>query len=205
MVAIYYPLAILYFVFGFSFYAFAADGHKGIKNFWIHIPPVALTALGTGSSLAALPANLEAAEKIGIPEDVREIVLPLGATIHMDGSCLAAVMKIAVLFLLFGRDFSGLGTLAGAVGVAILCGLVMSGIPGGGFLGEALIVSLYGFGPEALPIISMLGTLIDPPATMINSTGDTVAAMMVSRLMKNKSELKKTKLPVFEQRALFDK
>jgi len=176
-----------------------------MKKFWINIPPAALTALGTGSSLAALPANLEAAEKIGIPEDVREIVLPLGATIHMDGSCLAAVMKIAVLFSLFGRDFSGLGTLAGAVGVAILCGLVMSGIPGGGFLGEALIVSLYGFGPEALPIISMLGTLIDPPATMINSTGDTVAAMMVSRLMKNKSELKKTKLPVFEQRALFDK
>ena len=79
----------------------------------------------------------------------------------MDGSCLAAIMKIAVLFSLYGRDFSGAGTLAGAVGVALLCGLVMSGIPGGGFLGEALIVSLYGFGPEALPIISMLGTLVD--------------------------------------------
>ncbi len=144
--------------------------------------------MGTGSSLAALPANLEAAEKIGIPDDVREIVLPLGATIHMDGSCLAAIMKIAVLFSVFGRDFSGFGTLAGAIGVAILCGLVMSGIPGGGFLGEALIVSLYGFAPEALPIISMLGTLIDPPATMINSTGDTVAAMMVNRLLTGKTK-----------------
>lgn len=188
VVAIYYPLAFLYFVFGFSLYAFTAAGRKGLKSFWTHIPPAALTALGTGSSLAALPANLEAAEKIGIPQDIREIVLPLGATIHMDGSCLAAVMKIAVLFSLFGRDFSGLGTLAGAVGVAILCGLVMSGIPGGGFLGEALIVSLYGFAPEALPIISMLGTLIDPPATMINSTGDTVAAMMVNRLLTGKTK-----------------
>jgi len=186
-VAIYYPLAILYFIFGFSFYAFTAAGRKGIKSFWTYIPPTALTALGTGSSLAALPANLEAAEKIGIPQDIREIVLPLGATIHMDGSCLAAVMKIAILFSLYGREFSGFEALAGTVGVAILCGLVMSGIPGGGFLGEALIVSLYGFSPEALPIISMLGTLVDPPAAMINSTGDTVAAMMVNRLMTNKT------------------
>jgi hypothetical protein len=49
-----------------------------------------------------------------------------------------------------------------------------------------LIVSLYGFGPEALPIISMLGTLVDPPATMINASGDTVAAMMVTRLLERK-------------------
>ncbi|MHC4130872.1 MAG: dicarboxylate/amino acid:cation symporter [Planctomycetota bacterium] len=184
VVGLYYPVAILYFVFGFSFYAFIAAGRKGIKLFWINIPPAALTAWGTGSSLAALPANLDAAQRIGIPEDVREIVLPIGATIHMDGSCLAAIMKIAVLFSLFGRDFSGLDTLASAVGVALLCGVVMSGIPGGGFLGEALIVSLYGFGPEALPIIAMLGTLVDPPATMINSSGDTVAAMITTRLLK---------------------
>jgi len=63
---------------------------------------------------------------------------------------------------------------------------VMSGIPGGGFLGEALIVSLYGFAPEALPIIAMLGTLVDPPATMINSSGDTAAAMLVTRLLERK-------------------
>jgi Na+/H+-dicarboxylate symporter len=183
VVAIYYPMAMLYFVFGFSFYAFAADGGNGIKSFWTNISPVAITAFGTGSSLAALPANLEAARRIGIPEDVREIVLPLGATIHMDGTCLAAVMKIAVLFALYGRNFSGIETSLGIIGVAILCGVVMSGIPGGGFLGEAMIVSLYGFGPEALPIISMIGTLVDSPATMINSTGDTVAAMLVNRFL----------------------
>jgi Na+/H+-dicarboxylate symporter len=186
VVGLYYPLAIGYFVVGFSFYAFMASGRGGVKRYWANILPPALTAWGTGSSLAALPANMEAAERIGVPEDVREIVLPLGATIHMDGSCLAAILKIAVLFALFGRPFSGVETLAGAVGVALLCGVVMSGIPGGGFLGEMLIVSLYGFGPEALPIISMLGTLVDPPATMINASGDTVAAMMVTRLLERK-------------------
>lgn len=183
-VSLYYPVALVYFIIGFSFYTFIAAGRNGIKLFWINIPPAALTALGTGSSLAALPANLEAAERIGVPEDVREIVLPIGATIHMDGSCLAAVLKIAVLFTLFKKDFTGFETMAGAVGISLLCGVVMSGIPGGGFLGEALIVSIYGFGPEALPVISMLGTLVDPPATMINASGDTVAAMLVNRFCK---------------------
>jgi Na+/H+-dicarboxylate symporter len=182
-VGLYYPLAIAYFVVGFSLYAFIAAGRSGLKRYWANILPPALTAWGTGSSLAALPANMEAAERIGVPEDVREIVLPLGATIHMDGSCLAAILKIAVLFALFGRPFTGIETLASAVGVALLCGVVMSGIPGGGFLGEMLIVTLYGFGPEALPVIAMLGTLVDPPATMINASGDTVAAMLIARLL----------------------
>jgi len=187
---LYYPLAIGYFVVGFSFYAFIASGRSGVRRYWANILPASLTAWGTGSSLAALPANMEAAERIGVPEDVREIVLPLGATIHMDGSCLAAILKIAVLFALEGRAFSGAGTLAGAVGVALLCGVVMSGIPGGGFLGEMLIVTLYGFSPEMLPIIAALGVLVDPPATMINASGDTVAAMLVTRLLDRKKQPK---------------
>jgi len=185
-VGLYYPVALGYFVVGFSAYALLADGCGGLRRFWTHIPPAALTAWGTGSSLAALPVNLEAAARIGVPDDVRKIVLPLGATIHMDGSALAAMLKIAVLFALFGREFSGLEVYAVAIGVSILSGTVMSGIPSGGFLGELLIVTLYGFGPEALPVISMLGVLVDPPATMINASGDTVAAMLTARFTQSR-------------------
>jgi Na+/H+-dicarboxylate symporter len=183
--SLYYPVAMLYFVLAFTLYAFIAGGAQGIKRFWTHIPAPALTAWGTGSSLAALPLNLEAARRIGVPDDVREIVLPMGAAIHMDGSCLAAILKIAVLFAMYGRAFEGPEVLCGAVGIALLCGVVMSGIPGGGFLGETLIVTVYGFPPEALPLISMLGVLVDPPATMINASGDTVAAMLTSRFVKS--------------------
>jgi Na+/H+-dicarboxylate symporter len=183
---LYYPLSMVYFVVGFTLYAFMAAGRTGVRRFWTYIPPAALTAWGTGSSLAALPANLESARRIGVPEDIRDIVLPLGATIHMDGSCLAAILKIAVLFALFGRDFSGLETYAIAAGIALLTGTVMSGITGGGFLGEMLIVTMYGFGPEALPIISMLGIFVDPPATMVNVSGDTVAAILVTRIVEGK-------------------
>ncbi|HOK94533.1 MAG TPA: dicarboxylate/amino acid:cation symporter [Anaerohalosphaeraceae bacterium] len=184
---LYYPLAFLYFGLGFSVYVLWAGGVSSLRQFWTHIPPVALTAWGTGSSLAALPVNMEAARRIGIPEEIREIILPLGAIIHMDGTCLAAVVKIAVLFSIYGHPFAGIETYLTAIGVSLLCGVVMSGIPGGGFLGEVLIVSFYGFGAEALPIISIVGTLVDPPATMVNASGDTVAAIIVSSWLGRKT------------------
>lgn len=186
VVALYYPLAILYFFAGFSLYAFLAGGREAFKRFWGNILPPALTAWGTGSSIATIPANLEAADRIGVPKDISRIVIPIGATIHMDGTCMSAIVKIALLFAFFGVPFTGLGTIVTAVGIAILSGMVMSGIPGGGFLGELLIVTLYGFPVEALPIISMVGTLVDPPATMVNSTGDNVVSMLVSRIVGGK-------------------
>jgi Na+/H+-dicarboxylate symporter len=187
VVALYYPLAILYFFVGFSFYAFLAGGREGFRRFWGNILMPALTAWGTGSSVATIPANLEAADKIGVPKDISRIVIPIGATIHMDGTCMSAIVKISLLFAFFGMPFAGVGTIVTAIGIAILSGVVMSGIPGGGFLGELLIVTLYGFPVEALPLISMVGTLVDPPATMVNSTGDTVVSMLLSRILKPKT------------------
>ena len=67
--------------------------------------------------------------------------------------------------------------------IAILCGTVVSGIPSGGLLGEILIITVYGFPIEALPIISMVGVLVDPPATMINAVGDNVGSMIVARVL----------------------
>ena len=110
---------------------------------------------------------------------------------HMDGSCLSAILKISFLFGLFGKDFTGIGTFATAIIISVMSGVVMSGVPGGGLIGEMLIVNLYGFPAEAFPIIATIGFLVDPPATLVNSTGDTVAAMMVTRLVEGKDWLKK--------------
>ncbi len=192
-IALYYPIALFYFFAGFSLYAYFAGRRKGLRAFWKNIIPTSLTAWGTGSSVAAIPTNLQAAEKIGVAKDIREIVIPIGATIHMDGSCLSAVLKIALLFGLFNMDFSGTLTILTVIGAALLSGIVMSGIPGGGFLGELMIITLYGFPVEAMPIISMVGTLVDPPATMVNAVGDNVASMMVSRATEGKGWIEKGK------------
>ena len=186
---LYYPTAILYFFLAFTLYAFIAGKTTGVRRFWINIIPPALTALATGSSMATIPANLAAANKTGVPKDISEVIIPIGATIHMEGSCLAAVLKIAFLFGLFQMDFSGAGTILTALGIALLTGVVVSGIPGGGTIGELLIISLYGFPPEAFPIITMIGTLVDAPATMLNATGDNVASMVVARMLGGRNWL----------------
>ncbi|HRK60969.1 MAG TPA: dicarboxylate/amino acid:cation symporter [Candidatus Omnitrophota bacterium] len=183
---LYYPAAFFYFFVFSSLYTGWAGGLQGVREFWLRIPAAALTAFGTGSSLATVPANLKAADEIGVKREVSEVVIPVGATIHMDGSCLSAILKISILFAIFNQPFYGFEDYAMAIGVALLSGIVMSGVPGGGFLGEMMIVSLYGFPAEALPVIAMVGALVDPPATMVNSTGDTAASMMVSRLIYGK-------------------
>lgn len=186
--AIYYPLCIVYFVTAFPLYAYIAGGKKGVKSLKYIIPP-AITAVATQSSLATLPVNLEACEKIGVPKDIREIVLPIGATAHMDGTVLSTILKISFLFGIFQVPFEGVGTYVSAILLSIAGGVVMSGVPGGGLIGEMLIVTMYGFPPEAFPIIATIGYLVDPPATMINASGDTVAAMLVARFVEGKDWL----------------
>ena len=188
---LYYPVALIYFFASNTGYSFFAGGLKAVKAFWSNISLASLTALGTGSSLATIPSNLEAADEIGVPHEISRMVIPMGATIHMDGTCISAILKISVLFGLYSQPFSGIGTYATALGVALLSGMVMTGIPGGGFLGELLIVTLYGFPPEALPIISMIGTLVDPPATMVNAVGSNVVSMMVARVTSGPKWMKK--------------
>ena len=87
-------------------------------------------------------------------------------------------------------EFEGPKTLAIALVVSLLVGTVMGAIPGGGMIGEMLIVSLYGFPPEALPIIAAISTIIDPPATMLNVTADNACAVMTARLVEGKNWIK---------------
>ncbi|MGM0396461.1 MAG: dicarboxylate/amino acid:cation symporter [Bacillota bacterium] len=187
--AIYYPLCIVYFFTAFFAYSYWAGGKEGMKIFFKNILTPAVTSLATSSSIATLPVNLTATEKMKVPKDIREIVLPIGATMHMDGTALSSILKIAFLFGIFGQDFSGIGTYITAVLIAVLGGVVMSGVPGGGLIGEMLIVTIYGFPPEAFPIVATIGFLVDPPATMINASGDAVASMMVTRIVEGKNWL----------------
>lgn len=189
--AIYYPMCVVYAIIFFTAYAYYAGGSRGIKVFWGHILKPAVTAFGTQSSCAAIPANMEACDEIGVPEDIYDIVLPLGATMHMDGSVLSSIMKIAFLFEIFGIPFTGVDVYAKAIAVSILSAFVLSGAPGGGMVGEMLIVSLFGFPQEAFPIIVTIGYLVDPMATCLNSSGDTVASMMISRMVEGKGWMDK--------------
>ncbi len=187
---LYFPVAILYFFIVFSIYVTISAGNNGLRKFWRNIIPPSLIALATGSSIATIPSNLQAADKIGVPKEIREVIIPIGATMHMEGSCLAAVLKIAFLFGIFNMNFAGTETILTALGIALLTGIVVSGIPGGGTIGELMIISFYGFPPEVFPIIMMIGTIVDAPATMVNAVGDNVSSIMVARIMEGKHWIK---------------
>lgn len=188
---VYYPLCLLYVVVFFPLYAFFAAGKLGVKRMLKYIFTPAVTAFATQSSAATLPVNKETCDKIGVPKDVSDLVLPMGCTMHMDGSVLSSITKIAFLFGVFNMSFTGVSTYAMAIVVAILSAFVLSGAPGGGLVGEMLIVSMFGFPAEAFPLIATLGFLFDPAATCLNASGDTIASMMVARMVEGKDWLVK--------------
>ena len=111
---------------------------------------------------------------------------------HMDGSCFSCVLKIAFVMGAMGSDMSW-GMMIPVIAVAVLSSVGMSGVPGGGYIGEYIICSI--FFPNnieiAFPILVAIGNLVDPPATMINSSGDYVVSFIVSRFIDGKDWLNK--------------
>lgn len=187
---VYYPLCFVYALVAFPLYAYLGGGKEGVRVMRRHILRPAVTALGTCSSVATIPTNLEAAEDSGVPRDISDLVLPLGATMHMDGSCFSCVLKIAFVWGVFGQELTW-GKLLPIVAVAVLSSVGMSGVPGGGYIGEYIICSLF-FPRQmemAFPILVAIGNLVDPPATMINSSGDYVVSFLVSRFVDGKDWL----------------
>lgn len=193
--AVYYPLCFVYIFTAFPLFAWFGGGKGAVGEMFRHIARPAITSLGTCSSVATIPTNMEVAEDTGISKDVSEIVLPLGATMHMDGSCFSCVLKIAFLFGVFGKPFDNVGDFILIILVAVLSSVGMSGVPGGGYIGEFIMCSV--FFPDQLavayPIAITIGNLVDPPATMINSAGDYVVSFLVSRFVDGKDWFQKVR------------
>ena len=189
---VYYGLCFAYMFVFFPIYARFGGGKGAAKVMWKHLFKPAAVSFGTCSSVATIPTNLEAAEETGISKDISNIVLPLGATMHMDGSAMSAILKVAFLFGMFGQDFST-GRAILAIVVAVFSSVAMSGIPGGGGTGELALCTV--FFPEqmaiAYPMALALGNLVDPPATMVNAAGDYVASFIVARFVDGKDWLQK--------------
>ena len=190
--AVYYPLCFIYIFTAWPLFAWFGGGKDGVQTMFRHITKPAVVSLGTCSSVATIPTNMEEAADTGISKDVADMVLPLGATMHMDGSCFSCVLKIAFVLGVFGQKLD-LGMLIPVILVAVLSSVGMSGVPGGGYIGEYIICSIF-FPTQmeiAFPILVIIGNLVDPPATMVNAAGDYVVCYIVSRFVDGKDWLQK--------------
>ena len=189
---IYTIVSILYYLIIYSIYAFVAGGKKGINLYWKNVLPATATALGTCSSAASIPVNIECSKKIGVPEDVAETAIPLGTSFRKDGSIIGSVFKIMFLVCLFGMNVSTGTGILGILAIALVSTLLVTAVPiGGGTISEMLIITMLGCPTAALPILTIIATIIDAPATMLNVVGDTASSMMISKIVDGKNWLKK--------------
>ena len=188
---VYTIVALAFYFIVYTIYAFIAGGKKGVKLFWKNAVPSTLTALATCSSAACIPINVECSKKMGVPDDIAETTIPMGTSFHKDGSMIGSVFKIMFLVCLFGTAINTQGAILQILGVAIIANLLITGVPiGGGTISEMLIITMMGFPVAALPILTMVATIIDAPATMLNVVGDTVSSMMVTRIVDGKGWIK---------------
>ena len=184
---VYLVIAILYYFIMYSVYAFIAGGKKGFKAFWKHVIPATVTAMGTCSSAACIPINIESTKKMGVSDDIAETTIPLGTSFHKDGSIIGSVFKIMFLVGLFGTSLATAGDIFWVLGIALLANLLITAVPiGGGTISEMLIITMMGYPVAVLPILTIIATIIDMPATVLNVIGDDVSSMMVARIVDGK-------------------
>ena len=185
---IYLIVSILFYLIIYTIYAYISKGFIGVKKYWKNILPATLTSISTCSSAASIPINIECAKKIGVPSDIAETTIPLGTSFHKDGSIIGSVFKIMFLVSLFNTQIIGVSSIVKIVLVSLMATILIAAVPiGGGTISEMLIISMMGYPQSALPILTIIATIIDAPATMLNVVGDTASSMLVTRIVEGKN------------------
>ncbi|MGN1358092.1 MAG: dicarboxylate/amino acid:cation symporter [Bacilli bacterium] len=187
---VYLVVSILFYFVVYTIYAYISAGMVGVKKFWKNIIPSTLTSLATCSSAASMPVNIECTKNIGVSSDIAETTVSLGTSFHKDGSVIGSVFKIMFLVYLF----NGVGDISilKIMGVSLLATLLVTAVPvGGGTISEMLIITMLGYPVASLPILTIIATIIDPPATVLNVVGDSASAMLISRIVDGKNWLVK--------------
>ncbi len=180
---IYTLVCVFVYFIVYSIYALIGGGKEGLKKYWLNVIAPTATALGTCSSAACIPVNSEACKKMGVSNDIAETIVPLGTTFHKDGSIIGSAFKIMFLVYLFDMSPS----IWLVIGVSLLVTLLIAAVPiGGGTISEMMIITLMGFPIAALPILTVIATIIDAPATVLNVVGDSATGMLVSRMVDGK-------------------
>lgn len=191
---LYTIVSVLFYFMAYTIYAYMAAGKRGVVVFWKNIIPSTLTSLATCSSAACIPVNIEGAKNIGVSDDIAETVIPMGTSFHKDGTIIGSVFKIMFLVYLFGTNISDPASIAKILGIALVANLLVTAVPiGGGTISESLIISMLGYPMGALPILTIIATIIDAPATMLNVVGDTSSSMLVARIVDGKDWFNKSK------------
>jgi len=150
-------------------------------TFWKKVRASVVTAFSTSSSNATLPTNMAVAEReLGVDPKVAGFVLPLGATMNMNGTALYEGVTVLFLAQVFGIDLS-LGQQVVVVLLSVITAVGAAGVPGGSLPLIMVVLATVGVPPEAIAIILGVDRILDMCRTTLNVTGDLTAALYVGR------------------------
>lgn len=151
------------------------------KDFLQGISPAQLLAFSTSSSAATLPVTMERVhEHLGVEEEVSSFVLPIGATINMDGTSLYQAVAAVFIAQAFGMDLS-LGVQLGIVATATLASIGSAAVPGAGMVMLVIVLAQAGIPEAGLALIFAVDRPLDMCRTVVNVTGDATVSMLVAK------------------------
>lgn len=149
--------------------------------------PAMVLAFSSASSVGTLPLNMECAQKLGAKKDVTSFVLPLGATINMDGTAIYQGVCAVFIATCFGIDLT-LTEMLTIVLTATLASIGTAGVPGSGMIMLAMVLQSVGLPVEGIALVAGVDRIFDMGRTVVNITGDSSCAIIVSALEDKKGK-----------------
>ncbi|MDQ0151426.1 Na+/H+-dicarboxylate symporter [Moryella indoligenes] len=157
----------------------AAIGKMSPLKFFRGMMPAIILAFSSASSVGTLPMNMECSEKLGVPKDIYSFVLPLGATINMDGTAIYQGVCAIFIATCYGLSLS-FSQMLTIVLTATLASIGTAGVPGAGMVMLAMVLESVGLPVEGIALVAGVDRIFDMGRTTVNITGDAACAVVVS-------------------------
>lgn len=185
---------VCYFIHMVVVYSSTVKGMAGLSpiKFFKGMAPAMIMAFSSASSVGTLPINLECSEKLGAKKDVASFVLPLGATINMDGTAIYQGVCAVFIATCFGIDLT-ISQMITIVLTATLASIGTAGVPGAGMVMLAMVLQSVGLPVEGIALVAGVDRIFDMGRTVVNITGDASCAIIVSKLEEKKEARKARK------------
>ena len=183
-----------YIVHAIICYSVSASAFAGVSplKFFKGAAPAMIFAFTSTSSAATIPLSKECADEMGAESDVSSFVIPLGATINMDGTAIYQAVCAVFIACCYGVQLT-LGDMAMIVLTATLASVGTAGVSGAGMIMLAMVLTQVGLPVEGIAIIAGVDKIFDMGRTTLNITGDATCALFISRLEREKAAKKAAK------------
>lgn len=183
-----YICYILHALIVYSLTVFTLGGMSPLKFFKGMIPAITL-AFSSASSVGTLPLNMECTRKLGVPKEISSFVLPLGATINMDGTAIYQGVCAIFIAACYGIDLT-FSQMISIVLTATLASIGTAGVPGAGMVMLAMVLTSVGLPVDGIALVAGVDRIFDMGRTTLNITGDASCTVIVANLMKKRDAKK---------------